>query len=131
MNIIDPFRGFYDENNPLRVVERQFWVVLLKMWSLNIKLTDKTIDVFSHILTKKDPHLYFRNDFAEVVRNELNISSSELSRVKKILVENGLLVSLDKRGKVGLSKQLSGVKTLLEKNNIISFKLDFSIETKS
>lgn len=79
--------------NAIESSEELFWKFVLNTWRVRYNLTDKTIEVFSKILTLDHNVSYFSGKGSEYLRSiTKNLSQAELSRIKKILLNSGLVV---------------------------------------
>lgn len=118
-----------DKNNTLLYTEKKTWEFFLRLMNAKNaenKLTNKQIHVLSYILSKEPNVSYFSKPYTNEIEEGINISYSELMKIKEPLVELGLIVESkhldDGRKKIFLPvKSIIDLQIYVKKSKFVSF----------
>lgn len=104
--------------------ELQFWKFYLQLLKAKgLSITDKEIKILSFILSKPQDRNYFKIPYSKVIKTNINnVSPAELTRVKKELINKGLVTHN------GIpTKALYNFQAYVKNNPYISFVMPIQI----
>jgi len=105
---------------PLEITEREYWDWYIRLLSINSKhdIKNKERSLLVEILNADPNVCYFRGDGAKFIKSQLDISSSDLSKLKDSLVLKGFLVETGRvRGEAFLTNSIRNFQRFV-KNSI-------------
>lgn len=128
-------KGTMNDSSPVVVNEREFWRHYLFLLNIrtNAWINQKEIEILSWILSQEPGVCYFSVPNSRITKESIpRLSDAELSRLRKRLLELGLVIEheqpSDKRRKVTLPNEaLFKFQKFIKRNNTLSLIFPYEI----